>query len=298
MIKLLYDRYMKLLMLINARSGLRNSKAKLVEVIDIFCRQGYNVSAYVTQKRNDAYEYLMKNRVHYDVVAVFGGDGTMNEVSNALMHKEHKPLLGYFPSGTMNDFGSNFDLGNDLVAIAKRICEGNIREFDVGKFNNRYFNYVAAFGAMCDVPFTTDRNAKETLGNIAYILEGIGKLPEIRMHKVKYVINGKEYKKDVLFGLIYSGNRVAGMELEDKKRSRIDDGMFNVLIVDYVPSIFELPDILSTILQQNRFIHRYRTDNISLEFEDKVIWTLDGEEAKINNKVDISIKQKALKILA
>ena len=289
---------MKLLMLINAKSGMKNSKSNLLSVMDVFCRKGYAVSVYVTQKANDAYEYLMKNRVRYDVICVFGGDGTMNEVTNALMRRDDKPLLGYFPSGTMNDFGSNFDLGNDFKKIAERICEGNVREFDVGRFNDRYFNYVAAFGAMCDVPFTTDRESKETWGNIAYILEGISKLPEVREHKVKYTVNGKEYKKNVLFGLIYSGNRVAGMELEDKKNSRIDDGVFNVLIVDYVPTVFNAPDLLSTILQQKRYIHRFHTDRISLEFEDDVIWTLDGEEAKVKNKAEITITNKALRILA
>jgi diacylglycerol kinase family enzyme len=189
-------------------------------------------------------------------------------------------------------------MGNDFKKIAERICEGNVREFDVGRFNDRYFNYVAAFGAMCDVPFTTDRESKETWGNIAYILEGISKLPEVREHKVKYTVNGKEYKKNVLFGLIYSGNRVAGMELEDKKNSRIDDGVFNVLIVDYVPTVFNAPDLLSTILQQKRYIHRFHTDRISLEFEDDVIWTLDGEEAKVKNKAEITITNKALRILA
>ena len=288
-----------MLLLVNARSGLKNSKANLLNVIDIFCRKDYTVTVYVTQKQNDAHDYLMKNRIKYDVVCVFGGDGTMNEVTDALMRKEEKPVLGYFPSGTMNDFGSNFDLGSDFKQIAERICEGKIREFDVGCFNGRYFNYVAAFGAMCDVPFTTKRDAKETFGNIAYIMEGIGKLPEIKMHKVKYTVNGREYKKDVLFGLIYSGNRVAGMELEDKKHSRIDDGLFNVLIVDYVPTVFNAPDILSTILQQKRFIHRYQTDKISLEFEDDVVWTLDGEEAKMDkNKAEISIINKALRIIA
>ncbi len=289
---------MKLLMLINARSGMKNSKANLLSVIDIFCRNGYDVSVYVTQKHNDAYEYLMKNRIRYDIVCVFGGDGTMNEVSNALMAKEYKPLLGYFPSGTMNDFGSNFDLGSDMTVIAERICEGNVREFDVGKFNDRYFNYVAAFGAMCDVPFTTKRDAKELLGNIAYILEGISKLPEVKSHKISYTIANRTYKKDVLFGLIYSGNRVAGMELEDKKRSAIDDGYFNVLIVEYVPTIFNAPDLLSTILQQDRFIHRYRTKKILLEFDDDLIFTLDGEEAKVKNKAEITITNKALRILA
>ena len=289
---------MKLLMLINSHSGLRNSKAKLLDVIDIFCSHGYTVTAYVTQKRNDAYDYLMKNRVTYDVVCVFGGDGTMNEVTNALMKKENKPLIGYFPSGTMNDFGSNFDLVNDLVSIANRICEGKEHGFDVGNLNGRYFNYVAAFGAMCDVPFTTKRESKEALGNIAYILEGIGKLPEVKKHTIRYAVNGKEYKKDILFGLVYSGNRVAGMELVNRKKSRIDDGLFNVMIVDYVPTIFDAPDILSVLLQSDRFIHHYHTDHIVIECDDDLLWTLDGEEAKVKDKADITITNKALKLLA
>ena len=289
---------MKLLMLINAHSGLKNSKAKLLDAIDVFCANGYEVSVYVTQAANDAYEYLKHNRTRYDIVCVFGGDGTMNEVTNALMRKKEKPLLGYFPSGTMNDFGSNFDLGSDPKAIAERICQRNEIAFDVGCFNGRYFNYVAAFGAMCDVPFTTDRDAKERLGNIAYILEGIGKLPEVKPIDIRYTVKGKTHKRKVLFGLVYSGSRVAGMQLETKSRSNIDDGMFNVLIVDYVPTFFDAPDILTILIQNEKYIHRFRTENISFEFDEHVVWTLDGEEARPGNRAEITIINKALKLLA
>lgn len=291
---------MKLLMLVNPRSGMKNSKAHLLDAIDVFCKNGYTVTTYVTQSKDDAEKYLLKNRTKFDIVCVFGGDGTMNEVTNALMRKEQKPLLGYFPSGTMNDFGSNFDLGNDLKTIAEKIVLKQEKPFDVGLFNDRYFNYVAAFGAMCDVPFKTDRNAKEVLGNIAYILEGISHLPDIRKIPVRYTLNGKEYKRNVLFGLIYSGNRVAGMVLDDKNKGKVDDGKFNVLLVDYVPSIFESTDLFDYLTQKNQLIHRYQTDHITLEFEDdEVVWTLDGEEARTTDrKADITITNKALRLLA
>ena len=284
-------------MLINKQSGLKNSKNKLLDVIDVFCSYGYSVNTYVTQKSNDAYEYLMKNRVKYDLICVFGGDGTMNEVTNAMMHKKEKTNLAFFPSGTMNDFASNFELDNDIVEIAKKVSQKNEKYFDVGKFNDKYFNYVAAFGAMCDVPFTTDRNAKEILGNIAYILEGISKLSNIKKIDVEYEVNKKKYHKELLFGIIYSGNRVAGMQLETKNRSKIDDGYFNVLFVDYVPSWFEAPDLISPIIQGDRYIHRYRCQNIKLNFKENVIWTLDGENASSNKKeFDIEIYNKALSI--
>ena len=289
---------MNVLLLINARSGHKNSKIQLLSVVDILCAHAYDVKVYVTQRQRDAYDYLLKNQGNFDIVCVFGGDGTMNEVTNALMHMEKKPKLGYFPSGTMNDFGSNFELGSDLAKITERICEGNERPFDVGQCNDIYFNYVAAFGAMCDVPFSTTRESKELLGNIAYIIEGISRLPEVTSHALTYTVDGKENQCDILFGLIYSGNRVAGMEIDDKDEATIDDGLFNVLLVEYVPTFFNAPDVFTILMQSDRFIHRFKTDQISLRFEDDLPMTLDGEKFEANGHCDIIMHEKALKLLA
>lgn len=289
---------MKVLAIINPKSGLKSSKAHLLDALDVFCSYGNELEVYVTQKQNDAYEYLLKHNKKIDVVCAFGGDGTVNEVTNGLMKLDKKPLLGYFPSGTMNDFGSNFNLGNDWKDIARRICEGNYKEFDVGEFNGRFFNYVAAFGAFCDVPFSTDRKSKETFGNLAYVFEGISKLPEIGPINVKVTCNNKVEQYDALFGLVFSGNRVAGIEFLNKKKGKIDDGKFNVMIVEYVPSLLPgSPLVLDTLTGQNKYFHWYQSEHVELEFTDKVIWTLDGEEAHVKDKAIIDNHHKALKIL-
>lgn len=290
---------MKVLAIVNPKSGLKSSKAHLLEALEVFSKYKYEVELYVTQAKNDAYEYLKNYRKKVDVVCGFGGDGTINEITNALMNKKNKPLLAYFPSGTMNDFGSNFNLGNDWGAIAERICQGNYREFDVGEFNGKYFNYVAAFGAFCDVPFSTNRKSKETFGNLAYIFEGISKLQEIKPINVHVKCGNKDETYDALFGLIFSGNRVAGIEYLDKKKGRIDDGKFNVLIVEYVKDpILGMPLIIETLANQHKYFHWYFNSEIELSFNDKVIWTLDGEEAKIKDKVTIKNIHKALKMLS
>ena len=289
---------MKVLMIINLKSGMRNSKNSLLDAIEVFSNNGYEVVTYMTKGKNDAYDYLVNCKKKYDLICVAGGDGTLNEVTNALMRKKNKPLLGYFPSGTMNDFASNFNLDNNFKEIAQKICIGKIHEFDVGKLNNRYFNYVFAFGNMCDIPYTTDRGSKEALGSIAYFIEGVSKLSEIKRNHIKYTINNKTYESDILFGFIYSGNRVAGIQLESKSKARVDDGLFNVVIVDYVPSIIEVPDLLTTLINNKEHIHRFTTDKIILESQDDLICTLDGEEAKVKNKVEIKLINKALKLLA
>ena len=61
---------------------------------------------------------------NYDIVVISGGDGTLNEATNALIQLEKKPLLGYLPSGTMNDFGANFNLSTNLEEAAKTVVKG------------------------------------------------------------------------------------------------------------------------------------------------------------------------------
>ena len=287
-----------LLMIINTHSGLKDSKNQLLDAMDVFCKNGYSVKTYITQGVGDATNYLKKNKTKYDVVCVFGGDGTLNEVTNGLMTKKEKPMLGYFPSGTMNDFGSNFNLNISFKEIAENICKDKYQEFDVGNCNGKYFNYVAAFGALCDVPYTTNRKIKERIGYLAYIIEGISKLDEIRPIDVKYTINGKTKNMKVMFGLIFSGGRVAGQQIVPKSRSKINDGQFNVLLVEYVEGLFDIPDYLSILVDRNKYVHRLKASEIKLEFDSKVKWDLDGEEGKLGKVVTIKNIHKALKIKA
>lgn len=285
-------------MIINNHSGLKNSKNQLLDAMEVFCKHGYEIKTYVTQGINDACSYLKKDRTKYDVVCVFGGDGTLNEVTNGLMSKKEKPMIGYFPSGTMNDFGSNLNLASDFKTIAEVICSNNYKEFDVGNCNGKYFNYVAAFGALCDVPYTTDRKNKERFGNLAYVFEGMSKLDTIKPISIKYTIKNKTKNMKVLFGLVFSGGRVAGQQIVPKTRSRINDGEFNIVLVEYVEGIFDIPDYLAILVDQNKYVHKFKASEITIEFNEKVNWDLDGEKADLGCIVNIKNIHKALKIKA
>lgn len=288
----------KILLIINTHSGVKNSKSQILEAIEVFCKYGYVATAYIPQGVNDSYRYVLKNKVKYEVICVFGGDGTLNEVTNALMKKKKKTPIGYFPSGTMNDFGSNFNLNISFKDIAEKVCDNKNQEFDVGDCNGKFFNYVAAFGAMCDVPYTTSRKTKEYFGNLAYVLEGFSKLDQIKPTRVTYTVNGKKNTINVLFGLIFSGGRVAGQQIVPKSKSKINDGEFNIVLVEYVENLFEMPDVFAILTQRKKYIHKFKASKISFDFSSKVNWTLDGEEARFSNHVSIKNINKALKIKA
>ena len=287
----------KALMIINPKSGMANSKKNILPACEILSNNGYDLSLYFTKEEKDAYKCLVRNRRKYDVVIVVGGDGTINEVTNAVMRLKNKPKIAYFPSGTMNDFGSNFDLTNDYIEIANRIIKGKTKQFDVSKFNNQYFNYVAGFGSFTDVSYKTKREAKETLGSFAYVLEGMGSFQKIKPTHTKITIDNKKTEEyDVLFGLVFSGSRVAGLELN--KKGNINDGLVNVLLLEYTDNIFDYGNYLALFTQQeNKYLHWYKGSEINFEFNEDVHWTLDGEEVDGKDSANIKVEKRVLEML-
>ena len=287
----------KTLVVINTKSGKVDSKKNILGALEVLSNNDYDLNVYFTKEKGDAFNIVKRKGSRYDVVLTVGGDGTINEVTNAIMKLKRKPKIAYFPSGTMNDFGTNFDLNKDYISIANRLINPRIKEFDVNEFNNIYFNYVAGFGSFTDISYKTKREAKEALGSFAYVLEGVGALQHIKSTKTIVNIDNKKEELDVLFGLIFSGNRVAGMQINNK-RSNIDDGLVNILLVEYTPNLLDYGNYLALFSQKNnKYLHWYSSKEILLEFEEDIMWTLDGEAINGKNKAHIVVNHKALEML-
>lgn len=249
----------------------------------------------------DVTRYIEENGERFDVVAVFGGDGTLNEATNGLMKLKYKPVISYFPTGTMNDFGTNFGLTNDMKQCANIACAGHIESFDVGKMNSRYFNYVAGFGAFCNVSYETKQELKKQIGNLAYIIKAIHEIPNLHPYHVKMNLDGKVFEKDLMFGLIINGNRVAGFEMVEQADNTFKDGLFDIILVEHTPNPLELYNYPLGVLHPElnmKYVERYQAKSIIIESQEKLAWTLDGEEGEETLVARVENISQALQIYA
>lgn len=273
----------KVLVLINPNSGKKNSKESVLDALNVFSANNYQMEIYLSQKPMDVTHYIEENGKRFDVVAVFGGDGTLNEATNGLMKLKHKPVISYFPTGTMNDFGTNFGLTNDMKQCANIACAGHIESFDVGKMNSRYFNYVAGFGAFCNVSYETKQELKKQIGNLAYIIKALHEIPNLHPYHVKMNLDGKILEKDLMFGLIINGNRVAGFEMVEQADNTFKDGLFDIILVEHTPNPLELYNYPLGVLHPElnmKYVERYQAKSIIIKSQEKLAWTLDGEEGE------------------
>ncbi len=291
----------KVLVLINPNSGKKNSKESVLDALNVFSANNYQMEIYLSQKPMDVTRYIEENGERFDVVAVFGGDGTLNEATNGLMKLKHKPVISYFPTGTMNDFGTNFGLTNDMKQCANIACVGHIESFDVGKINSRYFNYVAGFGAFCNVSYETKQELKKQIGNMAYIIKALHEIPNLHPYHVKMNLDGKVFEKDLMFGLIINGNRVAGFEMVEQADNTFKDGLFEIILVEHTPNLLELYNYPLGVLHPElnmKYVERYQVKSIIIESQEKLAWTLDGEEGEETLVARVENISQALQIYA
>ena len=291
----------KVLVLINPNSGKKNPKESVLDALNVFSANNYQMEIYLSQKPMDVTHYIEENGKRFDVVAVFGGDGTLNEATNGLMKLKHKPVISYFPTGTMNDFGTNFGLTNDMKQCANIACVGHIESFDVGKINSRYFNYVAGFGAFCNVSYETKQELKKQIGNMAYIIKALHEIPNLHPYHVKMNLDGKVFEKDLMFGLIINGNRVAGFEMVEQADNTFKDGLFDIILVEHTPNLLELYNYPLGVLHPElnmKYVERYQVKSIIIESQEKLAWTLDGEEGEETLVARVENISQALQIYA
>ncbi len=290
----------KLLFIFNPYSGKAQIKNKLLQIVDIMVKAGYEVTIYPTQARADALNLVQKRAKKYDLVVCSGGDGTLDEAVSGMMLSEKKVPLGYIPAGSTNDFANSLKIPKDMVKAAKAAVSGKKFACDVGKFNDSFFIYVAAFGIFTAVSYKTSQEWKNILGHAAYILEGAKSLHEITSYHMRVEYEDQVIEDEFIYGMITNSNSVGGFKNMTGKNVLLDDGKFEVTLIRKPKNLVELNEILaslSNMIDDTDAIYSFKSDCITFYAEEKVPWTLDGEYGGNPQEVKISNQQQALEIM-
>ena len=271
----------KLLLILNPCSGKKKASHALADVVNVFNRGGYDVTVYITAARGDATKVVGQRAPEFDLVVCAGGDGTFNETISGLLAGGHDTPIGYLPAGSTNDFASSLHLSKNLVEAARDIVEGTPRRLDVGRFNDRYFSYVASFGAFTRASYATSQNVKNALGQLAYILSGIKELAYIRSRRLRFTLDdGRVLEDEYIFGAISNSTSVAGILTLSEDLVDMNDGVFELLLVRKPENLLELNDCVLALTTQD-----YHTPmltftsarSVEIEAPEDMDWTLDGE---------------------
>jgi YegS/Rv2252/BmrU family lipid kinase len=283
----------------NPKSGKAKIKNKLADILDIFAQAGYEMTVCPTQKKGDAVSIVQERKPEYDLVVCSGGDGTLDEVVTGMMKSGVRTPIGYIPAGSTNDFGGSLALPKNMPNAARLIVDGKNFPCDVGAFNDDVFVYCAGFGLFTEVSYETDQQIKNVLGHMAYVLEGVKSLSNIRSYRMKVKYEDKVIEDDFIYGMVTNSVSVGGFKRITGKNVKLDDGVFEVTLIKRPNNPIELNNIIAALLNRDIDVdgmYCFTAAEIELEAKEAVAWTLDGEFGGEHEKVKIANCCKAIDI--
>ena len=250
--------------------------------------------------RGEAVGLAADRTAKYDLVVCSGGDGTLDEVVTGIMKSVRRRPIGYIPAGSTNDFAQSLNIPKNMAEAAKIAVSGRMFACDIGSFNEKTFVYIAAFGLFTEVSYETSQDVKNVLGHMAYLLEGMKKLRDIKSYHMKITTQDTVIEDDFLYGMITNSVSVGGFKGITGKYVDLSDGMFEVTLVKVPRSLDELNQTLAALAQRDIDtvqMYCFKTSWLKVETEEEVAWTLDGEFGGRHTEIVIENQKQALHIM-
>lgn len=273
----------KLLFIINPKAGKSAIKTDILDIIVTFSEAGYEVTTYPTSGPEDAERKVIEDGVSYDLIVCAGGDGTLeNTVCGYMQMGEKKVPIGYIPVGTTNDFARSVGLSRKPSEAAVQIVKGEKVSLDIGKLDDKFFVYIAAFGLFTDVSYSTNQNLKKYMGHAAYVVEAIKNITDFKGYNIKAQLDGATVTGEYIYVMITNSFSVAGFKIRGAKHVILDDGKFDCLMVKMPHTVDELRQVLTAFLTNdiddtNPMFYSCKASRIEIQCEEEIPWTIDGE---------------------
>lgn len=283
----------------NPFSGEAVVTKNLDTIIGKYQAKGYTIVPFRISTEQSLEDAFLDIDSSYHHILGAGGDGTINQIINIMKKKNLDIPLAILPVGTANDFAKYIGMPADIGSACDKILAGKIQEIDLGKANDKYFINVFSFGLFTDVSHKTPTHLKNTIGKLAYYLNGIKELPSFKKLDIKVTSDEFFYEGNALIFFTFNGRTAGNINISYK--SEINDGLLDVIIVKGENIRSTLSSLLAFLklehLEKPKDIIHFTTSDFTVEYSDSSLESdIDGEVGP-TSPIHISCIENGLKMI-
>lgn len=228
-----------------------------------------------------------------------GGDGTVNEVTDALLRlpEEMRPEVAILPLGTANDFATACTIPSDPLAALRLAQTGESFRIDAVSANDFHFINVASGGFGAQVTANTPVALKNFLGGGAYTLSGLVQAVNFAPFSGKVSLPGEAVNVEVIVCAACNGRQAGGGQ-QLAPTAMIDDGLLDVVALIQFP-VEKTGQVLNELMEvetNGEYVRRYRVPWIEWASEVEMPVNLDGEPISAK-KICFKVLPNAIKLV-
>jgi YegS/Rv2252/BmrU family lipid kinase len=282
--------------IINPVSGV-GSKRKIPKMIEDICgKEGHLLTISFTEYIGHASE-LTKQAIKdgVDLIIAVGGDGTVNEIAQAMIYSE--AALGIIPKGSGNGLARELHIPMDSKRALDMIIKRHVITIDCCKANGRVFFTTCGVGFDAAVSQKFAREKKR--GSLTYVKNTIGEYLSYKP-EIYELLTDNQTIREKAFLVACANASQYGNNAYIAPHANIQDGKMDVTIL----SAFTPLDIPSLAVQlftkqidRNSKIKTLTASRVTIIRQKEGLMHLDGEPVMAENRIDISIIPKALKVI-
>lgn len=245
-----------------------------------------------TQKRGDLPD-LAADAVGkgFATIVAVGGDGTINEVVDGIYRAgAERSAFGVVPMGTGSDFIKSIRVPGDPAGALDLLATTPPAPMDLGVARFRAFSgervtrafiNIADFGLGGEVVERANRSPKWLGRLFTFFINTVVTLARFKSKRVQIRFDQENFERDITAVVIANGQYFGG-GMRSAPRARVDDGLFDVLILDAMPAMTIVKNLGklygATEVLAHPSIHFHRTSRLEADSEDTVLIDLDGEQ--------------------
>ncbi len=278
--------------------GAREDTAE--EVARLLSAEGLRPRVYLTSGPNDA-QVAAARAVEEGVrrIAVAGGDGTVGEVTGAIVGTG--VAMGLVPLGTGNALGRELGLPlRDLPAACRIVAQGQARDVDVGVCNGTPFAIMCGVGFDAEVAHSSHQGRWKThLGRWGFVAQFLLKVATGRPRRFRVTVDGQTFEEG-LWAAVACNAAQYTWRLRFAPQSRLDDGGLNLVLFGQRGRLRLLREVTrhwfsggACELPGARCVYGKA---IRIEVDPPTRWQADGDVRGMS-PVEISVRPRALRLI-
>lgn len=261
-----------------------------------FRRAEIDWELFLTKQAGDAQRFAQEAvAAGVDVVAAYGGDGTVMEVASALHHTGVP--LAILPGGTANVMSVELGVPGALPDAVGLICGESpaVRKIDMARTRNMMFMLRLTTGYMAEASKGAEREAKNRLGNLAYMLSAIQALPNAQISRYRLTLDGQTVEADGVACLIANSGNMGLPGLSFARKIDVSDGLLDVIVIPET-SLGALLTVAANAVGLTEALPHWQAREVTLEADPAQEIECDGEMIE-GTPISASILPGALRVI-
>ncbi len=196
---------------------------------NVFEDAGYRTELVFCDDPDAMIAQIKTNTTPGDIIAIGGGDGTINAVIEPIRHSG--TVLLALPLGTANDFARSLKLPDDPIQAAQAAINGQLAPIDIGRVNGQSFVNAASIGVPADARKRINPDLKRWTGAISYAVANWQSWHEMTPLELDITCAGHEKQHLKLRQLTVTNGQYFGGGLRPRENKRLDDGKLHVFAI-------------------------------------------------------------------